>query len=123
MVRRFSWIITVPIAAIAIAFAVTNNHTVSVDLWLSPMPIELPLFAVVFVGILIGFLAGAFAAWVSGGKARRLARERAHEITNLKRSLLEAEHRLAEQAPQPKTAPGPSAAPSSAQIASGDLGG
>ncbi len=121
--RRFSWLITIPIAAIAIAFAVTNNHAVSIDLWLSPMPIELPLFAVAFVGILIGFLAGAFAAWVSGGKARRLARERAREIANLNRSLLEKEHRLAEQAPRPNALSGPQATQPSAHVGSGDLAG
>ena len=121
--RRFSWLVTIPIAAIAIAFAVTNNHAVSIDLWLSPMPIELPLFAVAFVGILIGFLAGAFAAWVSGGKARRRARERAREIATLKRSLLENEHRLAEQASKPNAVSGPPAAQSSTQIGSGNMAG
>jgi len=122
-VRRFSWLITIPIAAIAIAFAVTNNHAVSIDLWLSPMPIELPLFAVAFVGILIGFLAGAFAAWISGGKARRLARERAREIANLNRSLLEKEHRLAEQAPRPNAVSGPPATQPNTHVGSGDLAG
>ena len=69
--RRFGWIIIIPLAILAIVFAVNNNVPAAVSLWPLPFELELPVFAVCFVGILIGFIAGALAAWISARKWRR----------------------------------------------------
>lgn len=85
--RRFGWIITIPLAALAVVFAVNNNGPSEIDLWPLPFQIELPLFALGFAGVLIGYFVGAVSAWVSGRRWRRLARTEARDIAVLKRSL------------------------------------
>ncbi|MDJ0950793.1 MAG: LapA family protein [Alphaproteobacteria bacterium] len=85
--KRFSWIITLPIAAVAIAFAVSNKGPVTVSFWPLPYEQQAPLYAVAFAGVLIGFIAGAMAAWISGGKWRRRARSGSREVASLKHSL------------------------------------
>lgn len=85
--RRFGWIITIPLAALAVVFAVNNNGPSEIDLWPLPFQVELPLFALGFAGVLIGYFVGAVSAWVSGRRWRRLARTEARDIAVLKRSL------------------------------------
>ncbi|MGH7087347.1 MAG: lipopolysaccharide assembly protein LapA domain-containing protein [Stellaceae bacterium] len=80
------WIVAVALAAAAALFAVSNRQSVSVGFW--PLPArELPLYLVVLLALLAGFLLGEFVAWVNGGRTRRLSRERARRIAALEREL------------------------------------
>lgn len=98
--RRFGWVLTVPIAVVAIVFAVSNNGPAPVSLWPLDVRLDLPVYAVAFLGILIGFLAGATTAWISGRKWRRLARREARDISGLTRDLREKDRQLAATAEQ-----------------------
>lgn len=69
-----SWIIMLPVALVAVAFAVSNRDAVTVALWPLPGSLALPLYAIVLTAIVIGFLAGGAVAWLSAGRARRQAR-------------------------------------------------
>jgi uncharacterized integral membrane protein len=85
-VRLLHWFVTLPAALVAIVFAVANRGSVSVSLW--PLTSQsMPLYAVVLLAMLIGFLIGEFVAWVNGGRARRLARERQRRTAALEREL------------------------------------
>jgi NhaP-type Na+/H+ or K+/H+ antiporter len=78
--RVLSWIIGLPVAAVLVAFAVANRHTVVVSLdplsradpWASLM---VPLWAVLFFGILCGLVVGWIGAWLKQAKWRRAARQ------------------------------------------------
>jgi uncharacterized integral membrane protein len=85
-VKLVHWIVTLPAAVVAVIFAVSNRDAVTVSFW--PLPsVDAPLYLVALLAVLLGFLIGEFVAWVNGGRARRLARERARRIAALEREL------------------------------------
>ena len=101
--RRLSLILTVPLAVIVVIFALTNRQVTEVRLW--PFGIELaaPLFLLVLLCALAGFLIGAAVMWFASGRSRRRHREARWRITDLERELQDArrrEARFAKVAPQ-----------------------
>lgn len=82
-----SWIITLPVAAVVIAFAVYNREEVPVDLWPLPYVEQVPLFAMVLAPFLIGFVFGGFIFWLSGGPARAKKRARLRTLQTKEREL------------------------------------
>ena len=81
------WIIAGIVILAATAFAVTNRTPVEVDFWPLPYAATLPLFVILLVTVVVGFLFGSVVAWWSGRRARRKARERAWHIERLEREL------------------------------------
>jgi uncharacterized integral membrane protein len=71
----FGWIIGLPIAVLAITFAVNNRHSVKADLWPLPFSADLPLYAAVLVPLALGLLLGGIVAWFGAGRVRRQARQ------------------------------------------------
>jgi len=85
-------IILVPLALIAIAFAIGNrgNVSVSFDPFSSEAPgyaIETPLFIVVFVALILGVLLGGIATWFGQGRYRRAARMHRRDVERLRGDL------------------------------------
>lgn len=77
--RIFHWLVFVPIAAIVIVFAVANRQwvTISFDPFNRVHPfatIDMPLWALFFVGAFFGMFAGWLVAWIGQGKHRKAAR-------------------------------------------------
>ncbi|MEM7442464.1 MAG: LapA family protein [Pseudomonadota bacterium] len=90
--RYFSWIITIPLAVIAVLFAISNRDPVTLDLWPLPFTLTIPIFIVVLAAIVVGFLAGGLVAWMGSSRYRRAARrERARA------DALRAETKAAQQ--------------------------
>ncbi len=100
--------ITIPLAVVAVSFAVSNREPVGLMLWPLPQELMLPTFVVVLAPLVVGILLGGLIAWLSAGKHRDLARIRKDKLDELGRkvitlqerqaSLDEAAHREAEQA-------------------------
>jgi uncharacterized integral membrane protein len=93
-------VVAVPLAAIIIAFAVANRHsvTVSFDPFSSADPAyaaTLPLFAVVLLVLIAGVVVGGVAAWIRQGKWRRAVRQLEAESRNLRSDLDDARRRVA----------------------------
>jgi len=85
-VKVVHWLVTLPIAVIAIVFAVSNLDRVPVDFW--PFAIvDMPLYLIVLGALGLGFLGGELAAWVNGRHWRREARRRQRRIEALEREL------------------------------------
>ncbi|MFT3988918.1 DUF1049 domain-containing protein [Aestuariivirga sp.] len=83
--RIFNWVVGVPIALAAIAFAVANRQWISVSLDpfakdLPRLALNMPLWGLFFCGILLGIFVGWFAAWRGNGKWRRSTREARIEL-------------------------------------------
>ena len=99
--RFVSWIVILIVGAAAIAFAVSNRDSVSIDL--SPLPVifEAPVFAFVFAAVLVGFIGGGMVSWVSGSKARRRARRLARQVAKLEKE----NEALKDRDPAPEDAP------------------
>jgi uncharacterized integral membrane protein len=69
-VKHFSWILTLPLTVVVIVFAVANRDFVPLDLWPFEIALQVPVFALVLGSMILGFLIGALAMWLSGGAAR-----------------------------------------------------
>ena len=82
-------ILAIAFAVAVTLFAVSNRAPVTVELWPLPYSVTIGLYAAILLGVLVGFLAGAFAAWLAGGRRRRAFRD-------TKRQLREAEKTLAQ---------------------------
>src|SRR5215471_21839816 len=100
--RRLSYLLSVPLAILLVLFAIDNHDTLAISFWPLPWSVALPSFLALFVALMIGFLAGAAAAWLSGGKARQRARGLADTARAQARQIAEHERRQAEtKAAQP----------------------
>ncbi len=102
--RFLIWIITVPIALVAVLFAISNRGIVTLSLWPLPFTLDAPLYLATLIALLVGFLAGGFVAWNAQRRHRRRARREGDRVAYLERELKEtqaraaaAEKRLAEQ--------------------------
>jgi uncharacterized integral membrane protein len=105
-VRHLHWLVTGPVALLLIVFAVSNRETVSVTMWPLPFLLEAPLYLVVLLGMLAGFLIGELVAWINGRYWRRDARAKARRIEALERELAATQTQLA---PAPPRVPVPGA--------------
>ncbi len=92
---------------VAIAFSVANRHLVPfvLDPLAGPgsaFAVEAPLFLYFFAALIAGFILGGFVTWMSQGRWRRAARQRAHEVFELRKEndRLARHLRIMERAPQ-----------------------
>ena len=116
--RRFSWVLTIPVLIVIVAFAVANRTPVAFDLWPFELSAELPLFVVVLGSVFAGLVIGGVAAWLSGAESRRRGRRARHRATELQRELdrLRREREMAAAPPTPRPSgqahpPAPAAPP------------
>jgi len=102
--RIVTMLIVVPLAVVIIAFAVANRQsvTVSFDPFSATSPAyatALPLFALIFVLLILGVLAGGVAAWIGQTKWRRTARKLDGEVRVLHQELDAIRRRFAPEPP------------------------
>lgn len=100
------WLVTLPVAVILAVFAVSNLERVPVGFWPFSDLLVAPLYAVVLLTLLVGFLAGELVGWISGRRWRREARRRARRIEALEHELAATQARLA-AASSPSSPPQP----------------
>ncbi len=86
--RLTTWLAVIPVAAVTIWFALANRSliTLSLDPFSAEAPrwaVALPLFIVVFIGILAGMMVGGAIVWWGQGRWRREARRRRKEVDRL----------------------------------------
>jgi uncharacterized integral membrane protein len=111
MLRKIiSAVILIPLAIVIIGFAVANRQvvTVSFDPFDSTQPalsLTLPLFAMVFVLVILGVIIGGIAAWLRQGHWRRSARRLDHEVRGLRAETAAMREKLAAQNAAQDTAP------------------
>jgi uncharacterized integral membrane protein len=75
----------IPLAAVVVAFTVSNRGTVHLDLWPTSYSLDIPVFAAVLSAAVIGFLAGAVVSFVAAGRRRARNRQLARMLENSKR--------------------------------------
>jgi uncharacterized integral membrane protein len=83
-------IILVPLALLAIAFAIGNHHDVT--LYFDPISSEppgftIPAYVVVFGALILGVLIGGVATWIGQHGYRRAARTHRREAEQLRADL------------------------------------
>jgi len=92
-VRILYWLGTALVALICAVFAVSNRAGVTLTFWPLGMELAAPLYLVVLLALLAGFVIGLLAAWIWSWGPRRVARQRARRIEVLERDLAAAEQR------------------------------
>ncbi len=84
--KRFSWILTVPLIAVAVVFAITNREPVTLDFW--TFELQLPLYWVLLACVGFGLVVGGLATWLSAGPTRRRARKARRRVAELEREAV-----------------------------------
>ncbi|MDH3241219.1 MAG: LapA family protein [Alphaproteobacteria bacterium] len=90
MLRILFWILTIPLLALAGAFAASNTGPVALRLWPFPVEWKLPIFVAVLGAFLLGIALTALCFWI-GSLPGRLAR---HRLARHERALEEETTRL-----------------------------
>lgn len=88
--RLVGWLIGAVIAAVLVAFAVSNRVIVPLKIEPLPFVVELPLYLALFASLVAGFVVGGFVAWLGGGRWRRRARRAEAEAARLRLEMSEA---------------------------------
>ena len=97
--RIFNWLIGLPIAIVAIAFAVANRQwiTISFDPFNRTHPfatVNMPLWALFFCGVFAGIFAGWLVAWIAQGRYRKALRETRVELVRTQQMHEREKHDL-----------------------------
>jgi uncharacterized integral membrane protein len=85
--RRFAWIVTLPIIAIVTIFAVMNRQEVALNLWPLPWDFVVPVFLLTLLLILFGFCFGVLVMYLSGARQRRQLRAAKRDLDEAKMEL------------------------------------
>jgi uncharacterized integral membrane protein len=106
-VKHISWIITIPVTLLIVVFVLSNRQVVQIDVWPLELSIAGPLYLVLLLSLLAGFLIGAAAMWVSAGASRKRARRAERQVRELEARLAKLARELerAEPAAGGRTAP------------------
>ena len=86
--KAVRWAVTLVAAVLLIPFALSNREPVSLGFWPLPFLVDLPLYLLVLLLLLAGFVIGAAAAWIAGRHLRRELRHRRRHVEALERELL-----------------------------------
>jgi uncharacterized integral membrane protein len=82
------WAATLVAVGLLIPFAVSNRAPISLGLWPLPFLVDLPLYLLVLLLLLVGFVIGVGVAWLAGGRTRRESRRRRRRVEALERELV-----------------------------------
>lgn len=93
------WIVGVPLLLIAAFFAIANRESVSVSLWPLADAVHVPLFVAIVAPLYLGFLLGAGATWIAGGRTRARARDASRRAAALEQENAALRTRLDQVAP------------------------
>ena len=76
MIRKLIlWLLFLPVLAICVVLAVSNRNPVDVKIDLIDLSYPVPLYAVFFAGLFLGFVWAAIMVWIGAGKTRAKARQ------------------------------------------------
>jgi putative membrane protein len=96
--KLFFWLLLPVFTVLLAVFAVSNREAVDIGLWPLVHVIELPLYLIVLLTLLVGFIVGEVAAWIAGRHWRREVRRRGRRIEALERELAATQQHLDERA-------------------------
>jgi putative membrane protein len=101
--KAVRWTATLVAVVLLVPFAVSNREPVSLGFWPLPFLVDLPLYLLVLLLLLAGFVTGAAAGWLAGRHTRRELRRRRRRVEALERDLvaarLQPEHRTGKGLP------------------------
>lgn len=93
--RYLSLILTIPVAVLAVLFAVSNRGVVTFSLWPTPFTVDAPVYLATLAFLVVGFVFGGVITWLGQGRHRRRGRVMADRVAILERDLKDAQVRAA----------------------------
>ncbi len=93
--RYLSLILTIPVALLAVLFAVSNRGVVTFSLWPTPFTVDAPVYLATLLFLVVGFVLGGAITWLGQGRHRRRGRVMADRVAILERDLKDAQVRAA----------------------------
>ena len=90
--KLINTIIAAVVALLIVLFAVSNRAPAVVEIWPFPYELALPLYAVILLTVLVGFIAGLVASWLAGAAKRREIKRLRRQVRDLEESL--ARHQM-----------------------------
>jgi len=108
VIRFLKALVLLPIAILVVLLAVANRApvTLSLDPFSKDAPefsTQLPLFAVIFVAVMVGVVIGGTASWLAQGKNRRARRRYRREADQLRYETERLRSRSAANLPSPQS--------------------
>ena len=95
MLRQLSYIFGLILTVVLVVFAIDNGAPTTISLWPLPWQATLPGFIALFLALLVGFLVGATAVWLSGAKTRKRVRDLSETSRAQAHQIAEQERRYA----------------------------
>lgn len=92
--KILSWLITLPLLAFCVVFAVSNRQLVTVDLWPLDYVVSTPLYLIALGSLFSGFLLGAAVFWIASLRHRWDKRKLSKQVDKLKTQLSEEKAKL-----------------------------
>ena len=86
--KILAWGVAPIVVLVTIVFAVNNRAPTELNIF-PFIKVTLPIYGLMLLGLLIGFVIGVSASWLAGGKWRRLARMRKRELEARAREVAE----------------------------------
>ena len=93
------WCLFIPFAVAVTVFAVNNRGETVIDLTPAPYTLTAPLYLMVLLPALAGFIAGICADWFAQGKWRRKAREMRKRVTRLEAEAIHLHETMDQPSP------------------------
>ena len=106
--KQVSYIVGLVLMVVLVVFAIDNGAPMTISLWPLPWQATLPGFIALFAALIAGFLVGAVAAWLSGAKTRKRARDLAETNRAQAHQIAEQERRYAASRTAPPAGSGTS---------------
>lgn len=100
-------ILGLPLALVAVVFAVANRQTAVIDLWPFPLTAEVPVYLAVLGALFLGMVLGGTTAWLAGGRARAQGRAARRDAARLHREVDSLRQAQAAAVPTPLEASPP----------------
>jgi lipopolysaccharide assembly protein A len=97
--RFLYWVLVAIVAIVLVLFAVSNRGEASLGLWPLPFVMGVPLYLLVLLSLVLGFVVGRLAGLVAAAGRRRELRRRRRRIEALERELATTQARLTAETP------------------------
>jgi len=98
-------IVTAPITALVVLFAVSNLDPVTLRLRPFPFDMTIRIWALTLIELFVGFILGAIVTWIGDRKRRRDSRRRTGELEQglavARQQVAELEKKISELRSQP----------------------
>jgi lipopolysaccharide assembly protein A len=100
-VRFVYWAAAALVALVLVLFAVSNRAEVSLTLFPLPARLDAPLYLVVLVTLVVGFVLGEAVAWLGGARRRAEHRALRRRHDRLQRDVAETRPAIARKPEEP----------------------